>query len=108
MRAWPHGTGSAPIVDYLSAVGAGVRRYACAGRLAGRPSGQGGFKVHSVRRPRATPDAEVTAQVIQRALAAGHERRLWSALRDLDAAAGIAPRPAANRTDDALVREPLF
>ncbi len=24
-------------------------------------------------------DAEVTAQVLQRALAAGHERRLWSA-----------------------------
>jgi hypothetical protein len=39
------------------------------------------------------PDAEVTAQVLQRALAAGHERRLWSALRDLDAAAGIAPAP---------------
>ena len=27
MRAWPHRTGSAPIVDYLSAVGAGVQRY---------------------------------------------------------------------------------
>jgi hypothetical protein len=96
MRAWPHGTGSAPIVDYLSAVGACVRRYACAGRLAGRPSGQGGFKVHSIRRPRATLDAEVwTAQVIQRALAAGHGRRLWSALRDLDAAAG-SPRFEGN------------
>ncbi len=51
------------------------------------------------------PDAKLTAQVLQRALAAGDERRLWPALGDVDAAAGIAP-PAANGTDDALVQEP--
>ena len=54
------------------------------------------------------PDAELTAQVLTRALAAGYERGLWTALRDLDAAAGIAPRTAANGADDAPAQEPLF
>jgi DNA polymerase-3 subunit epsilon len=59
-------------------------------------------------RHRAMPDAELTVQVLQRALAAGHERGLWTALRDLDAAAGIAPRPAANGANNAPAQEPLF
>ena len=59
-------------------------------------------------RHRALPDAELTVQVFEKALAAGHERRLWATLRELDAAAGIAPRPAANGAVDALVQEPLF
>jgi DNA polymerase III subunit epsilon len=59
-------------------------------------------------RHRAMPDAELTVQVLQKALAAGRERRLWATLRGLDAAAGIAPRPAANGADDAPVQEPLF
>ena len=59
-------------------------------------------------RHRAMPDAELTVQVLQRALAAGHERRLWTALRDLDAAAGIAPRPAVDGAGDGPVQEPLF
>jgi hypothetical protein len=54
------------------------------------------------------PDAELTVTVLQRALATGHERRLWANLRDLDTAAGIVPRPAVNRTGDSLVQEPLF
>jgi DNA polymerase-3 subunit epsilon len=59
-------------------------------------------------RHRALPDAELTVQVFGKALAAGHERHRWATLRDLDAAAGIAPRPAANGADSALVQEPLF
>jgi DNA polymerase III epsilon subunit-like protein len=59
-------------------------------------------------RHRAMPDAELTVQVLQHALAAGHERGLWTALRDLDAAAGIVPRPAANGAGNAPAQEPLF
>ena len=61
-----------------------------------------------VDRHRALPDAELTVQVFEKALAAGHERRLWATLRELDVVAGIAPRPAANGAVDALVQEPLF
>jgi DNA polymerase III epsilon subunit-like protein len=59
-------------------------------------------------RHRAMPDAELTVQVLQRALAAAHERGLWATLRDLDAAAGITPRHA--RTGDAgdPMQEALF
>jgi DNA polymerase-3 subunit epsilon len=46
-------------------------------------------------RHRAMPDAELTVKVLRSALAAGSERQLWSTLRELDAAAGVAPRPAA-------------
>jgi DNA polymerase-3 subunit epsilon len=59
-------------------------------------------------RHRAMPDTELTVQVLQAALAEGRERRLWATLRDLDAAAGIAPRPAANRAGNAQAPEPLF
>jgi DNA polymerase III epsilon subunit-like protein len=59
-------------------------------------------------RHRAMPDAELTVQVLQRALAASHERGLWSALRDLDAAAGITPRLARAGDADGPVQEPLF
>jgi hypothetical protein len=41
------------------------------------------------------PDAELTVKVLRSALSAGRERQLWSTLRELDAAAGLAPRPAA-------------
>lgn len=61
-----------------------------------------------VGRHRAMPDAEVTVAVLQRALATGHERRLWATLRDLDTAAGIFPRRTANRAHDAPVQEALF
>jgi len=59
-------------------------------------------------RHRAMPDTELTVQVLQQALAAGNERGLWTALRDLDAAAGIAPRTAPNGADDAPAQDPLF
>src|ERR1700679_2109977 len=39
-------------------------------------------------RHRAMPDAELTVQVLQRALAAGHERGLWTARPPLEARAG--------------------
>jgi DNA polymerase III epsilon subunit-like protein len=58
-------------------------------------------------RHRAMPDAGLTVQVLQRALAAGRERGLWTALRDLDAAAGIPPRPA-NGAGHAPAQEQLF
>ena len=53
------------------------------------------------------PDAELTVQVLKRALAAGRERDLWTTLRDLDAVAGVAPRPAATGAD-ASAQEALF
>jgi DNA polymerase III epsilon subunit-like protein len=59
-------------------------------------------------RHRAMPDAELTVQVLQRALAAGRERGLWSALRDLDAATGITPRHAKAGDADVPVQEQLF
>ena len=92
MRAWPPSTGSAPIVDYLPAGGCGHTGLLRALASGQAERGQGGFRCTRLGGPR-LPGAEVTAQVLQRALAAGHERRLWSALRDLDAAAGIAPAP---------------
>lgn len=58
-------------------------------------------------RHRAMPDAELTVQVFRRALAGGHERRLWTSLRDLDAA-GVAPRHAAAMTDHHAVQDTLF
>ncbi len=58
-------------------------------------------------RHRAMPDAGLTVQVLQRALAAGRERGLWAALRDLDAAAGIPPRPV-NGAGHAPAQEQLF
>jgi DNA polymerase-3 subunit epsilon len=59
-------------------------------------------------RHRAMPDAELTVQVLQRALKAGRERGLWATLRDLDAAAGITPRHARTGGADDAVQEALF
>jgi hypothetical protein len=38
------------------------------------------------------PDAELTVQVLQRAVVAGDQRGLWPGLRHLDAAGAITPR----------------
>jgi DNA polymerase-3 subunit epsilon len=59
-------------------------------------------------RHRALPDVELTVQVLNRALAAGQERQLWATMRDLDAVAGVAPRPATAGADDAIVQDTLF
>jgi DNA polymerase III epsilon subunit-like protein len=59
-------------------------------------------------RHRAMPDTELTVQVLTRALAEGHERSLWNSLRELDATAGIGPRPAANGAGSAPAQEALF
>ena len=58
-------------------------------------------------RHRAMPDAELTVQVFTRALAAGNSGGLWATLQDVEAAAGIAPRPRRNR-DPGAVQDPLF
>jgi DNA polymerase III epsilon subunit-like protein len=59
-------------------------------------------------RHRAMPDTELTIQVLSRALAEGHERRLWASLHDLDATAGIPPRPAPDAAGTATAQEALF
>jgi DNA polymerase III subunit epsilon len=43
-------------------------------------------------RHRAMPDAELTVQVLQRAIVAGDQRGLWPEQRRLDAAGAITPR----------------
>jgi DNA polymerase III epsilon subunit-like protein len=59
-------------------------------------------------RHRAMPDAELTVQVLQRAVAAGDQRGLWPELCHLDAAGAILPRhsktgpPRASRDQDTL------
>lgn len=61
---------------------------------------------HPVGRHRALPDVEVTAEVLQRLLADGAAADHWSALWQLDAAAGIPPKrpPAGGEAD----QEALF
>ena len=49
-----------------------------------------GIPILAGRQAPRMPDAELTVQVLQKALAAEHEH-LWATFRDLDAAAGIAP-----------------
>jgi DNA polymerase III epsilon subunit-like protein len=56
-------------------------------------------------RHRAMADAEVTGEVFRRLLADGARLRLWATLADLDAAAGLPPRPAPSPP---LLQEPLF
>lgn len=58
-------------------------------------------------RHRAMPDAELTVAVFARVLTAGAGRR-WSTLLDLDAAAGIFPRPSRAGAADVLTQEALF
>jgi len=58
-------------------------------------------------RHRAMPDAELTVQVLRRALAVGADRGLWTTLQDVEATAGIAPHPRKNQHPDA-VQDALF
>jgi hypothetical protein len=58
----PRRTGSVPIVDYLPAVGAGVRRYWDALRSRQAERGQDKFKVHSVGGIRVWPVPAVAPQ----------------------------------------------
>jgi DNA polymerase-3 subunit epsilon len=56
-------------------------------------------------RHRAMPDAEVTSEIFRRLLADGARAGLWATLTDLDAAAGLQPRPAPGPH---LTQEQLF
>jgi DNA polymerase-3 subunit epsilon len=55
-------------------------------------------------RHRAMPDTEVTSEIFRRLLADGARAGLWATLTDLDASAGLQPRPAPgpHQAQDAL------
>lgn len=59
-----------------------------------------------VQRHRAMPDVEVTAEVFRRLLEEGALAGHWSTLLDLDAAAGLPPRPRP--AADVTVQDTLF
>lgn len=59
-----------------------------------------------VQRHRAMPDVEVTAEVFRRLLEEGAAAGHWATLLDLDAAAGLRPRPRPST--DVAFQETLF
>lgn len=59
-----------------------------------------------VQRHRAMPDVEVTAEVFHRLLGEGAAAGHWSTLLELDAAAGLQPRPRPSA--EAPVQDSLF
>ncbi|MEU1666256.1 3'-5' exonuclease [Streptomyces sparsogenes] len=61
-----------------------------------------------VQRHRAMPDVEVTAEVFRRLLEEGAAAGHWSTLLELDAAAGLQPRPRPHVPADVPVQDALF